>query len=659
MWTRRSVLATSTSIALWPTVNSEAMSLDQARIFAARREAMLLYFADEKVKVIEWRTGVSRYQLARMARRCLQMASDGRVYGFRALIPHVRLSGYQRTAELKEKRPQQQGGQAGALGMLLARFPDIEDELVKSIKQESKLTRIPEFKLRPKFLHRIFIQYLTRNGVSKSEWPFTTQHLGLRSIQRFMNQVLHENFTQAVFLREGQVAKAHMKVGAGEAPFLTFDEPYDAVEIDAYRIDAHLTVAFDTPEGTETEVVLGRLWLIAAVERASTAVIAHEVIYRSEVSADDVLKVFRTAVIKRWEAMQLTVPINYPLGGGLPSGVIPEAYGAVWSLVLFDGALAHLARAVHDRVRKQLGFIINWGAPGRFERRPNVERTFGRIADDIFKRFPSTTGSNPFNGRAPDGEEKALSYKIRANDAEQILDVYIAQHNMTPCESISFLSPLEYIRHFLDDPRSGFLLRTLPEVNKREAHMFLTTQEVTVRGSVRDGRRPYIQLDRVHYTSPVLAELSNLIGEKLLLEIDEDDMRQVRAFLKNGAELGFLTAKGRWSHSKHSRRTRKAINSLLSKRTLVMSEFDDPVRIYLGHLSSQQRQRSTSPLARKPATDATRIAKEANLPLRIESMPRLPEEKFPPDTQATTAAPPRRSLMDKEAPVLRLVRNRR
>lgn len=651
------MLASSLPTALWPTVSSVGMTRKQAQTFIARKEAMRLYFADEPVEKITRVTGVNRYSLARMAQKCLQMAPDGAVYGFRALIPYIRTRPYQRNAELKAKRQHQQGGQSGALGALLRRFPDIEDDLVKCIRQDRKLKRIPEFKIRAKDLHRLFIQCVKAKGVSESEWPFTTQHLGLRTIYAYMRYVLNENFTKSVISREGPAAKAHMNVGTGHAPFLTFEEPYDVVEIDSYRIDAHLTVAFRTPEGTETEVLLERLWLIAAVDRASTAVIAYDVVYRSEVTSDNVLKVIRDAITKKWEPKALTLPFNYPLGGGLPSGVIPEAYGAVWNLLLFDGALAHLSRAVYERVRKRLGFVISWGAPGHFERRPNVERTFRRIADDLFKRLPSTTGSNPYNGRAPDGEAKALSYKIRAEEAEQMLDVYIAQHNVTPCEGISLLTPFEYIRHFLDNQSSGFMLRTLPETG--ETHMLSVTEEVTVRGSVKDGRRPYIQLDRVHYTSPVLVELGNLIGEKLLIKIDEDDMRQVKAFLKNGAELGFLTAKGRWSNSKHSRRTRKAINSLMSKRTLVVSQFDDPVHVYLSHLSVQKKQRSTSLISRKQATDATRIAKEANLPLKIVVEPELGRENTTATTNVLSTTKQRRSLMDTDAPALRLVRNRR
>src|SRR3546814_16876323 len=77
---------------------------------------------------------------------------------------------------------------------------------------------------------------------------------------------------------------------------------------------------------------------------------------------------YRTTT-SRHDDRPISLTFNDPLGGGLPMGVIPEAYCAVWNLLLFDGALAHLSRSVYERVRKRLGFVISWGAPGHFERR--------------------------------------------------------------------------------------------------------------------------------------------------------------------------------------------------------------------------------------------------------------------------------------------------
>ncbi|MDI7048245.1 hypothetical protein QMN58_32590, partial [Escherichia coli] len=97
-----------------------------------------------------------------------------------------------------------------------------------------------------------------------------------------------------------------------------------------HHIDALFTVLFKTPTGTEVESVLERLWLIAAVERLSTAVLAYRVVYRTEVTAADVAGVIRDAICKRWVPKELTLgSLSYPPGGGFPSGIIPEAEGAV------------------------------------------------------------------------------------------------------------------------------------------------------------------------------------------------------------------------------------------------------------------------------------------------------------------------------------------
>lgn len=657
MWSRKSAMALSLPTALWPQVMESEIEEPRLEKYRAQADAMRLYFANEPVSQIELATGVSRKELPRLAKKCLLPSHDGTILGFRALLPYVRIKTYERIAAVKQKFPEQRAGHSGALGALLVRFPDIEDTLVKHVRQDARLKLIPEFKLRPRDLHRLFIQLLKSKGMQNSEWPFNTKYRGIRSIEIYMRGVLDRNFARSIMMREGQEARAHINVGTGYESFLTYDEPYDAVEIDAYNIESHLSVAFRTPEGTETDLLLERLWLIAAVERFSTAILAYTVVYRSEVTTDDVLRVIREAATAKWAPKNLTFPgLHYPAGGGLPSGILPGAHGAIWTTTLFDGALAHLSKAVHERARKTLGFVINWGAVGHFERRPNVERSFNQIARDLFKRLPSTTGSHPRNGRATNAEEKAVRHRIRAVDVEQLLDVAIAQHNATPSEGISYLSPLEALRYFLEDQDQRYLVRHLPTREYEAAKTFSCREEVTVRGGPNTGRRPYVQVDRVHYSSPVMANAGHLVGQSLIVEIDEDDMRQIRVFLKNGAELGFLKAQGKWSLTKHSRRTRKAINSLASRRVITISEFDDPVQVYLRHLSKPTEDAKGVPKRIPPrqATDITRVAKEAGQPPKI----------FPDRSADTTPAPVRAgqvrgSILDLPGSFFSKVKNRR
>jgi putative transposase len=325
------------------------------------------------------------------------------------------------------------------------------------------------------------------------------------------------------------------------------------------------------------------------------------------------------------EAKDFSDPdLRYGNGTGFPSGLIEQAAYATWTGALFDGALAHLANSVQERARKTLGFSANFGPVAHFERRPNVEGTFNAIAKRLFHHSPATTGSNPFNGKAEDAEEKAVEYRLHASLVEDISEIYFAQHNAIPTSGQYSRSPLDTLRQYFGGTSARCEPRKLSSQGLDAARTFASREFVIVRGSISSGRRPYVTIDKVRYTSNILAEAGDLIGTRLTVDIDEDDMRQVKAFLPNGAELGFLIAGGKWSLTKHDRKTRKAINSLLYKRVLVLSKFDDPVVTFLRYLNTQKtnNKKNKSPINPKQATDAARVASAAELPLEISRSPR-------------------------------------
>src|SRR3954470_3795839 len=92
--TRQAVIKDAVPIELWPTVLDVDFDDVQRNQFRAQVEAMRLYFSWVPVDEIEQRTGVNQSALPRLARRCLQMADDGRVQGFRACIPFLRVGPY-------------------------------------------------------------------------------------------------------------------------------------------------------------------------------------------------------------------------------------------------------------------------------------------------------------------------------------------------------------------------------------------------------------------------------------------------------------------------------------------------------------------------------------------------------------------------------------
>lgn len=609
-------------LSTWPTVSDSMLDEKNRERFQNRSIAVKMYVEGYPVREIAKATGINRTELGKFADRCLETANDGRIMGFRALIPNLSQKKYHRVVEITHKYPEAQGGLSGAFRQTLERFPDIEEKLVKLIRKINDSNyNVHEKNIGATALWREFIKLLKEKGIEQTRWPFNTKHQGRKTIQRFLNETLNEAIARSVTTREERAAIAHLAVGTGYEPIIRFEEPYDCVEIDAYSINAFFSAEFETPEGTTTTIQLERIWLIAAIEAVSSAVLAHTMVYRSEVSAEDVLRVIRKA-INPPEKLELTIPgLVFPTNGGFPNEVFPECVGAAWNVLLLDGALAHLSQAIHIRARKRIGFEINWGPVGHFERRPNIERLFSTIASELFARMPTTTGSHPHKGRAKDAQENAVRYKILAEEVEQLVAVQMAQHNVTPSEGTSYNSPLDVLRYYIQEKSDHFVIRHLPARSGSGEISLPLLLTPTVRGGRSSGRRPYVEIDGARYTNPVLAQTAGLIGKTLTVEMNEDDWRYGKAFLENGAELGILKAGGRWYQTKHSRKTRKIINSLVSKKEIVITSLDDPIQVYLNYLSTKKSKSGGSkknpPLTPRNATEATRVSNESGLSRKI------------------------------------------
>ena len=88
----------------------------------------------------------------------------------------------------------------------------------------------------------------------------------------------------------------------------------------------------------------------------------------------------------------------------------------------------------------------------------------------------------------------------------------------------------------------------------------------SVRAYLPQGVRPHINLYGVRYTNDVRASSTQLIGRKLLLSLNADDLRSVRAFVPDGAELGVLNAQGAWGVMPHNLKVRQEILKLRGRR---------------------------------------------------------------------------------------------
>src|SRR5437899_2801772 len=86
MWTRKAALAIAPPIEQWPTVDRQALDEHDRELFDTLHAAIDLYVENHPISHIVSLTGVSRGTLTAVAKRCLAVADDGRIMGFRALI---------------------------------------------------------------------------------------------------------------------------------------------------------------------------------------------------------------------------------------------------------------------------------------------------------------------------------------------------------------------------------------------------------------------------------------------------------------------------------------------------------------------------------------------------------------------------------------------
>ncbi|MGL6244153.1 hypothetical protein [Pseudomonas sp.] len=620
--TRLEIEASIRATLPWSDVFVEDMTENNRSIFLNRQEAVSLYVQGEPLESIFETTAITQTELHRLIKRCLSIAADGLVWGNRALIPHNRQKKYERTAIVTNKLPEHKSGYSGLFSQLLEEHPDLKEKMISKILNMKTKGEINEFRIKPAQIHRLFLDYLKDHKHPMTDWPFNAKLLGIRTITTFVRNVIESNFDRAVMVYGEEGARAHLSVGTGKEPAMRFEEVLDAVEIDSHKIDAEWTIGISNSVGLKTYINIKRLNILVMVDRASTAILWYLIVYSSEVSASDVVRMITESLRAELPKPETNI-LNMEIKGdsGYPAEKFEEIKHALPSVLMPDNALSNLASAVSVKLRNKLGFSLCLGAPGHFEMRPNVERTFGKLEHAIFHRFPSTTGSNPFKGRAKNGGAVAQELKMEADVVEEIAYHFFAQHNAIPSEGICHLSPHDFIRQRLSLSNGHFIGRKLLQYQVSKVTHYRTVVKVTVKCYPDRGVRPFVQIDRVRYSSDILRDAIWLRNKKITVEIDEHDLRAVRAYYPDGSLLGMLKAGGKWSLTKHSRKTRKAINSLKSARLLIVTEFDDPVDIYLKHLAgiatSRLAPQADSPVSvvktiRSAATELNRLVHETD-----------------------------------------------
>ena len=341
--------------------------------------------------------------------------------------------------------------------------------------------------------------------------------------------------------------------------------------------------------GSVSNLPATRLWLIAVIDVATRAILGYSLSPEENYSQTDVLAAIKNSIQPR-KKMEFTIPgFQYPVDGGFPRFVAEETSWAIFDAIMLDNAKAHLAQDVVSKITEKLMCAVSFGPVATPETRGIIERFFGTLEENGYHRIVSTTGSNTTDARRDNAERDAVNYGVTYNDLAELTEYLIATYNSSAHTGLSGRTPIQVMKERV---ANAGMAPCISDSKMKEAVGRITSQVVerTVRGSFNSGKRPYISYEGVEYRNEAVSISAHLVGAKLFLEVDPEDISSVFAYTEDGIELGYLRAAGIWGRRSHSLRTRKEALKFINKNKSINNPFFVSLDDYENELRSRAAQ---------------------------------------------------------------------
>ncbi len=415
----------------WPTIDLDRLDESDQNLVQARQRALELLVEGVPDDQIRSGCNLSRQMAVYLLKRCLQVHPDGRIYGYRILMPYFRSEPYRRTADIPSGWHFTNFGLSGAFSKLLREHPELQELLDRHILKLGGRNHIYEARVQLKSLHKRFMDKCRELKLDEAQqYPFNTVTMGHRSLSPYIHKIIKENITRATAANFGSSAVKTLSTGDGtNRPIF---RPFERVEVDAHKIDGIFVLLIPSIFGGVVVKTVDRLWDITVEEVASGVILSHYRSCRAEINSDDVLQAVARA-LRLWEPRELRIPtLRYGKGAAYPSSIDPRFIGACWDETSVDGALAEIGKRLKLKLKAVVGCDVNTLARRNPNDRPFIECFFGLLEQNGFHRLPNTTGSSPTDSRRSKPDQAAHKYQMQVEHLDELLDVMHANYNSTP-----------------------------------------------------------------------------------------------------------------------------------------------------------------------------------------------------------------------------------
>lgn len=563
----------------WAAVEPSMMSKEQQERFNTLKGAVDMYLDGKPPRLVFATHGVSRAWLNKKLHDCVKPGPDGKVQGYRGLLPHATRKPYVRKATVHGTSDG--FGSAGGWGKLMREQTWI-NKLIRDATRGKSGSGVKEAGINVKSIHRDMMEGLEKRGFTPKDYPLHTGNKGYSALCRHINKLLVQGDADLRRAKYGTANEARLDSRSGKTGWLTAHRALSIVCYDEQQLPLIGTLVIEIGD-REIHVPMQRCSLCLMVDEFTGAVLAYFISMRRRVSASDVLKVLEH-LLTPWKPMALTIPgLRYPVGAALPAGVVEGVLGARVSMMRVDNDLVHYANSILEYAVDRTGIALQYGELARPITRQPVEHVFAMLQTRFLSRIPSTTGSGPDDPAVDDPVGKAVKLKIKMSDVQQVVDIALAQINNTRQVSLINATPLEELAREFSGSR-GSVIPRWPTGLVDSPKFPNEILEVTVAGNIAEKRQPYVEHIDGIYTNDLLRDAWTMIGKPLTIHI-HDDFRTLQAYHPGGAEFGPLWVTGHWAHSYHTKETRREIIHAKGKDDFDYGRDDDPVALYGDHLA--------------------------------------------------------------------------
>ena len=553
----------------WPRPDVFLIPKAKRKQYVRRHRALEAYMSGSSVAGAAKHFGVNRSTLTRLVRLSIELDATGTPWGFRACLPYF----HSDTGDETDNSP--------AATPVAAR-PHSFGQLIRSSQHVRELVQtftgnLPAGRRRSAAFDRLFRQLKRELKGSEHLYPLNARDKGRRALLEYVK-------------RQRQRA-GRASIGESTPPQPTIERldqlfplyPFSRAEYDGHHEDIEWFIEVPTPDGGWATRKVSELTFIPDIDAVTRFVHSWTLVLGRGYRQYDLMELFAKGM-RPWKPGVLTTPdLCYVTGAGMPSSIMPDGKAPRSILHAGDNFSAHKAAYIrHNLLHVHLG-VWNWAQAHIPEKRAIVEAFFHHIEHGALRGIaggyvpPTERGAAP----TPSNSLDPKHYPLNVIALLELMDVIVSAHNVTSHRGLHDRAPLTVAHEYVE--RGGWIWQS--SLSERHAQQISCLRlSVTIRGSRKESRQPYVEWKGARYRSDALVGRFDLIGKKFEATVPFDDLRMLTLYDKNGNVFVRLPALPPWATSKHDVRVREQVIQWDRAKVLSITGVEDAIEAFHSYL---------------------------------------------------------------------------